>query len=478
MPKLGSLDKNIRSGLPRRQMLGGMLAGGGLIAASSGGLISRAALAAASGKGGFSTSRLKYLTDGMNGYIDSGDVAGVLTLLYRHGELAHSDLLGFQDQEAKIPLKRDTIFRIASMSKPVTAVAALILLEEGKFRLEDPVDHWLPELANRKVLKNPSGPLEDTYPSPRPITVGDLMTQRLGMPSALGGTEGPILAAMATLRGAESMDDWLKRESQLPLVYPPGERFILRQRPPDVLGFLVARASGMSVSPISCSRRLFGPLGMVDTAFWVPEAKLPRLSVAYAHDPATGKRSISGPSEQKPLCRAAESTVGRRRPGFDRRRLYEIRPHAAPERNVGRQAYPFAQDRRTDDVGLSDAGAAQDAVLRRHDILERAGPRAGQSVSGAGQHSAPGRAVIGRTIWLERRLWHAVAERSEGGDDGHPHDPDVVPGNRAAHPARFPHAGLSVVRRLIDQAVRRRRHVVPTSPNPLRYRPGRAGRPY
>jgi CubicO group peptidase (beta-lactamase class C family) len=266
MPDIGSPDLNRRISLPRRRILGALLAGGGLVA---GGAFSKAALAATGGAaGGLSASRLKRLTDGMQGYIDRGDVAGVQTLIYRHGVLAHSDLLGWQDQEAKIPLRRDTIYRIASMSKPVTAVAALILLEEDKFRLEDPVDRWLPELADRKVLKNPAGPLDDTYPSPRPIMVGDLVTQRLGLASSLGGAEGPIVAAMATLKEADSVDDWLKRLGRIPLLYPPGERFIYGHGL-DILGHLVARASGMSF-PDFLQSRLFGPLGMIDSGFWVP----------------------------------------------------------------------------------------------------------------------------------------------------------------------------------------------------------------
>jgi CubicO group peptidase (beta-lactamase class C family) len=250
------------------------------------------AFAGAGGEaGGLSASRLKYLTASMQGYIDRGEVAGVLTLVWRRGVLAHSDLLGRQDQEAKIPLKRDTIFRIGSMSKPVTAVAAMILLEEGVFRLEDPVDRWLPELANRRILKNPSGPLDDTYPSPRPINVVDLVTQRLGLASSLGGSKGPIVAALATLRGADGVDDWLKKLGQIPLSYPPGERFIYGHGL-DILGLLVGRASGMDF-PDFLEARLFGPLGMVDTAFWVPQAKLGRLCVAYSFDIATGKKSIA-----------------------------------------------------------------------------------------------------------------------------------------------------------------------------------------
>src|SRR5262249_55411830 len=133
--------------------------------------------------GALSPGRLKALTAGMTAYVARGEIPGFITLVHRDGALAHMDVVGWQDQEAQIPLKRDTIFRIASMSKPVASVATLMLMEEGKFRLEDPIDRWLPELANRKVMKNPAGAIDDTYPSPRPITVGDLLTQRPGIAS-------------------------------------------------------------------------------------------------------------------------------------------------------------------------------------------------------------------------------------------------------------------------------------------------------
>src|ERR1700744_1629612 len=105
------------------------------------------------GPAGFSSERLTRLTKAMQAHVAAGSVAGVVTLVHRHGEAVHSDVLGWQDEEAKVPMKRDTLFRIASMTKPIVSVAALMLVEEGKLRLGEPVDRYLPELANRKVLK-------------------------------------------------------------------------------------------------------------------------------------------------------------------------------------------------------------------------------------------------------------------------------------------------------------------------------------
>ena len=253
-------------------------------------------MAKKSATGGMSPKRLKRLTRAMQGAVDRGEVAGVQTLIFRHGEEAHFDLLGWQDDRAKIKLKRDTIFRIASMSKPITSVAALMLLEEGKFALSDPVDRWLPELADMKVLRSPTGPLNDTYKSPHRITVADLFTHRSGLVSSLTAMEGPIAAKMGLLttglglRTAVGVDEWMKRLGSLPLVYEPGTT-VNYGFSTDVLGFLVGRVSGMPFEEF-LRTRLFEPLGMNDTGFWVPKKKLGRLAVNFANDPKTGKRVV------------------------------------------------------------------------------------------------------------------------------------------------------------------------------------------
>src|SRR5271166_6252633 len=121
------------------------------------------------GPGGFSGERLRRLTAAVQSHVDAEAVAGVVTLVHRHGEAVHSDVLGWQDEEARVPMRRDTLFRIASMTKPIVSVAALMLVEEGKLRLGDPVDKFLPELAKRKVLRSPGAALSDVYDAPRPI---------------------------------------------------------------------------------------------------------------------------------------------------------------------------------------------------------------------------------------------------------------------------------------------------------------------
>ena len=128
---------------------------------------------------GFSKARLARMHEVMAGHVERGEVPGIVTLVSRRGE-AHVDAIGMKAAGGSEPMRRDTIFRIASLTKPITAVAAMILVEECKVRLDEPVDRLLPELAGRKVLKRFDGPLDDTVPAQRPITVRDLLTFRMG----------------------------------------------------------------------------------------------------------------------------------------------------------------------------------------------------------------------------------------------------------------------------------------------------------
>jgi CubicO group peptidase (beta-lactamase class C family) len=247
-----------------------------------------------SGPGGISSERLVRLTTAMRAHVDAGSVAGVVTLVHRHGETVHSDVLGWQDEDARTPMRRDTLFRIASMTKPIVSVAALMLVEEGKLRLGEAVDKFLPELARRKVLRSPGAALTDVYDAPRPITLKDLLLHRAGIPYVLTA-EGPMQAALAefnalVLPGDMPMDSWIARLGALPLVNEPGARWHYGMST-DVLGVLIQRASGMSFSDY-LRMRIFEPLGMADTFFWVPDDKADRFGPAYTPDPKTGRRMI------------------------------------------------------------------------------------------------------------------------------------------------------------------------------------------
>src|SRR5690349_12373091 len=129
---------------------------------------------------GFSAERLATIPRELQGFVDSGDVAGIVTLIHRRGAIVRVDALGARDIERRLPMQRDTLFRIASMTKPVTSVAALMLIEEGRLALDAPIKRWLPEFADLRVLRDPTGPLDATVAPVRDVTVDDLFTHRAG----------------------------------------------------------------------------------------------------------------------------------------------------------------------------------------------------------------------------------------------------------------------------------------------------------
>ena len=215
--------------------------------------------------------------------VATGDIPGAISLVWRRGELLHLETAGLRDIEAKLPVERDTIFRIASMSKPVISVVALILVEHGALRLDDPISKWAPEFTRMRVLRRPDGPLDDTYPAPRAITIEDLMTHRSGLSYAFTA-KGPLSQTLEDrfglkLEGWRSADDWMNALASLPLSYAPGERFNYGHST-DVLGFIIGRAAGSSMRE-ALQELLFTPLNMADTNFWVPPEKRGRAAVLY-----------------------------------------------------------------------------------------------------------------------------------------------------------------------------------------------------
>ncbi len=198
------------------------------------------------------------------------------------------------------PMRRDTIFRIASITKPIVAVAAMGLVEAGRLALDEPVDVWLPELADRRVLRRLSGRLDATVPAPRAVTLRDLLTMRMGLGYLMDGPwDAPILKAANERglllgpphpQGLPAPDEWMRRLGELPLMFAPGERWQYDVAF-DVLGVLIARSSGKPLD-VFLRERIFAPLEMWDTDFWVPPEKVDRLATQYAngevYDPATG----------------------------------------------------------------------------------------------------------------------------------------------------------------------------------------------
>jgi CubicO group peptidase (beta-lactamase class C family) len=243
---------------------------------------------------GFSSEKLAVITPMLQNVVDAGDLSGFVALLFRKGEIAQINTIGHRDIATKAPMTRDTLFRIASMTKPVTSVAALMLVEEGKLKLDDPITKWLPEFAEMRVLKKADGPLDETYPAPRVITVEDLFTHRSGLSYAFSAI-GPIAKAYGKALGDPLNNDttpdlWLKALAELPLLYAPGERFHYSVST-DVLGFLVGRIEKKPFRDV-LMERLFGPLGMPDTDFYVPKEKRSRQATVYRQDQATGALNV------------------------------------------------------------------------------------------------------------------------------------------------------------------------------------------
>jgi CubicO group peptidase (beta-lactamase class C family) len=252
------------------------------------------------GRAGLAESRLERMHRVLSGYVERGEMPGLVALVSRHDDV-HVEALGTLSFGDPAPMRRDAIFRIASITKPITAVAAMILIEECRLRLDDAIDRWLPELADRRVLKSISSPLDDTVPALRAITVRDLLTSRMGFGSVMAmpdtypiqrlireyriGGDGPPLPSQAP-----PADEWLQKLGSLPWLAQPGTRWMYHVSV-DVLGVLIARVSGQSLGAF-LRERIFDPLGMKDTAFHVPAGKLDRLPGLYYLDRRSSKLAV------------------------------------------------------------------------------------------------------------------------------------------------------------------------------------------
>ncbi|WP_166904498.1 serine hydrolase [Mycobacterium sp. DL440] len=210
--------------------------------------------------------------------IDAGLLAGAVTLVWQAGRILQVNALGHRDVDAGLPMQPDTIFRIASMTKPVTVAAAMTLVEEGKFALNEPVTKWLPELAGMRVLRETRGPLDLTEPARRPITFDDLMTHRSGL-AYVFSVLGPLASAYGKLSLRQDQDRWLGEVAKLPLAHQPGER-LTYSHSTDVLGIALSRIEGKPLAQV-LSERVFAPLGMVDTGFSVDAAGRRRAATMY-----------------------------------------------------------------------------------------------------------------------------------------------------------------------------------------------------
>jgi CubicO group peptidase (beta-lactamase class C family) len=236
---------------------------------------------------GLSTAGLARLGSVMRGEIERGRVPGAVALVARRGRLAYFESYGRRDPRSPDPMARDSIFRIYSMTKPIVSVAAMMLWEEGRFLLSDPIDKYLPELGRRKVAVVHGAEIE-LVDAARPITIQDLLRHTSGLTYEFRGS-GPVhkmYMAERIYSRNQSNADQVAALAKLPLLHQPGTKWEY-SRSTDVLGRLIEVLSGLTLGEY-LQRHIFAPLGMVDTAFYVPAPGHGRLAEAFAKDPDTG----------------------------------------------------------------------------------------------------------------------------------------------------------------------------------------------
>ena len=242
---------------------------------------------------GFDPVRLARIKGWMNQHVSEGRLAGLSVQISRHGKIAFSEQAGYRDAEARLPVTPDTIWRIYSMTKPVTSLAALMLYEEGAFQLDQPLADFLPEFAKATVWMGVGHPLSATVPARRAITIHDLLTHQGGI--VYGDTDGNELERALSSSGLDlgkrfaSMAEAVECLAGFPLAFQPGSRWFYGLST-DILGRLIEVLSGQSLGDFM-QERIFGPLGMLDTGFSVPEDQAARLATLYDCTPTGFVRS-------------------------------------------------------------------------------------------------------------------------------------------------------------------------------------------
>jgi CubicO group peptidase (beta-lactamase class C family) len=281
----------------RRILLAGASAVG--VSAMTGGVVGGAAPARASTDAGRSwRAGLTRLHEAMTARVARRELVGVVYAVEHRGRL-HVDTIGTLSLDGTEPMRRDTPFRIASLTKPVIAAATMMLVEDGRLALDEPVDRLLPELAHRRVLTRLDGPLDQTVPAVRPITVEDLLTFRMGhgmifepsfqppYPVITAADDLQLVMAQPDPRTPLGPDEWIRRFGTLPLMWQPGQRWQYNTAA-LVLGVLIARAAGEGLENV-LRKRIFQPLGMKHTGFSLPPADASRLPGLYLGNPQTGQ---------------------------------------------------------------------------------------------------------------------------------------------------------------------------------------------
>jgi CubicO group peptidase (beta-lactamase class C family) len=247
---------------------------------------------------GLSAEKLDEINQAVDQAVKDGKTAGAIVVVMRKGKVAHFSTHGWQDIEKKRRMQPDTIFRIYSMSKAITTVAAMTLWEEGRFKLDDPVSKYLPEFRNMKVYAKGKGDAAEFVPCKREMTVRDLMRHTSGLTYGGGKAVVDQLYQKADLRGRGlALGKFTKELAKLPLKYQPGSRFEYSYST-DVLGRLVEVWSGKSLDKFF-AERIFSPLDMKDTGFAVPDSEIERFASSYGPNPEGGLRVIDAPETSR-----------------------------------------------------------------------------------------------------------------------------------------------------------------------------------
>ncbi len=290
----------------------------------------------------------------MQRYVDEGRLGGAVTLVARGGKVAYFQAFGKLDPATGAAMPTDAIFRIASQSKAITSVAVMILFEEGRILLDDPISKYIPEFKTTTVAVpdgSKKGPGYKIVPAKRPITIRDLLTHTAGISYGYGPAQA--LYKAAGIQGwfladrAEPVGEIVKKLAKLPFDAQPGEKFVYGYNS-DILGYLVEVVSGMSLADF-VRTRITEPLSMADTSYFLPEDKTSRLSAVYG----IGKDGKAEPvADPKDIClcqRPADLLCRRRRPPLDGRGLRPLPAHAPERRGVGRRPHPQPEDGRAHD---------------------------------------------------------------------------------------------------------------------------------
>jgi CubicO group peptidase (beta-lactamase class C family) len=239
---------------------------------------------------GLSSERLNRISEEVQRNIDNKRIAGAVTMVVRRGHVAWFKAQGMADREASKPMQTDSIFRICSMTKPLTSLAVMMLYEEGRFMLDDPVSKYIPEFKNPKVLVKPANGKPYTVPATREITIRDLLTHSSGITYTWNPDLGPLYKEANVADGLSQYDgtigDSVKRLAVQPLLFNPGDKFEYSLGI-DVLGYLVEVVSGKPLDEFFRTR-IFEPLGMKDSYFYLPDNKVGRLATAYTWDEKNG----------------------------------------------------------------------------------------------------------------------------------------------------------------------------------------------